>query len=166
MARGPAQNSRELGNCPETGVWWGLGGNGHVQTHPRDHTIHLGRGIPPHPNFGTISQAKPCFSDYWLWTPGSRRRRGPRRRWGRPAKSRRSKEHCNQIRQNPFRGKLCLGNLHASLQLIINWHCLFRHIVTLLHYTNRSQNSAANSVMMSSASSMLIVSIHLARQLR
>ena len=31
-------------------------------------------------------------------------------RWGRPAKSQRSKEHCNQIRQNPFRGKLCLGN--------------------------------------------------------
>ena len=110
MARGPAQNSRELGNCPKTEVWWGLGGNGHVQTHPRDHTIHLGRGIPPHLDFGTISQAKPCFSDSWLWTPGSRRRRGPGRRWGRPAKSQRSKEHCNQIRQNPFRGKLCLGN--------------------------------------------------------
>ena len=74
MARGPAQNSRELGNCPETGVWWGLGGNGHVQTHPRDHTIHLGRGISLHLDFGTISHAKPCFSDSWLWAPGSRRR--------------------------------------------------------------------------------------------
>ena len=69
MARGPAQNPRKLRNCPETGVWWGLGGNGHVQTHPRDHTIHLGRGIPPHLDVGTISQAKPCFSDSWLWTP-------------------------------------------------------------------------------------------------
>ena len=49
-------------------------------------TIHLGRGIPPHLDFEAISQAKPCFSDSWLWTPGSRRRRGPGLRWGPPAR--------------------------------------------------------------------------------